>query len=116
VTVQDAQPAEKPDEPVPRLPRGRGMKFSGPQLFRIGMTLVTLVGVIVLARPCANAVSNFVMSYEQGSGKQLPKPGTVELPKTEQYERLEPGMTDEQIKAAIERSKARNAGSGSDVR
>jgi hypothetical protein len=103
------------DEPVPKLPRGRGMKFSGPEMFRIGLTLVTLIGVIVLMRPCANAVSGFVTSFDgSGSAKQqqMPKPGTVDMPRDDQqYEQLKPGMTPEQIKAAIERSKARNAGS-----
>jgi hypothetical protein len=102
------------DEPVPKLPRGRGMKFSGPEMFRIGLTLVTLIGVIVLMRPCANAVSGFVTSFDgSGSAKQqqMPKPGTVDMPRDDQqYEQLKPGMTPEQIKAAIERSKARNAG------
>jgi hypothetical protein len=101
------------DEPVPKLPRGRGLKFSGPELFRIAMTLVSLVGVIVLAKPCANSVSNFVMGYPQGSGSSTAvMPGTVEPPpdqNIEQYEQLRPGMTDEEIKAAIERSKAKNA-------
>jgi hypothetical protein len=100
------------DEPVPKLPRGRGMKFSGPEMFRIGLTLVTLIGVVVLMRPCANAVSGFVTSFDgSGSAKQqqMPKPGTVDMPRDEEYERLKPGMTPEQIKAAMERSKARNA-------
>lgn len=99
------------DEPVPKLPRGRGMKFSGPQLVRIAFTLITLIGVAVLARPCANAVSNFVMSYSQGSGSAMPKPGNVDTPTSpEQYERLTPGMTEAEIKAAMERAKAKQHG------
>jgi hypothetical protein len=101
------------DEPVPKLPRGRGLKLSGPELLRILMTIISLVGVIVLARPCASSVSNFVMGYSQGSNSaKLPKPGTVEPPAQEdysKYEQLKPGMTDEEIRAAIERSKAKNA-------
>jgi hypothetical protein len=104
--------SESEDEPVPKLPRGRGLKLSGPELFRIGITLISLIGVIVLAKPCASSVSSFVMGYSQGSdASKLPKPGTVE-PTVEdysKYEQLRPGMTDEEIKAAIERSKARNA-------
>ena len=98
------------DEPVPKLPRGRGMKFSGPQMFRIGLTVISLIGVIVLTRPCANAVSGFVNSFDNGSNKQMPKPGTVDTPKEPQhYETLRPGMTEEEIKAAMERSKAHAA-------
>jgi hypothetical protein len=104
------------DEPVPKLPRGRGLKFSGPELLRIVMTLVALVGVIVLARPCANSVSSFVMGYSgSDSASKMPKPG-VEPPapapdELEKYEHLRPGMSDEEMKAAIERAKAKNAGS-----
>jgi hypothetical protein len=69
------------DEPVPKLPRGRGLKLSGPQIVRIFMTLCALVGVIVLARPCASSVSNFVMGYSQGSDTaKLPKPDNVAGP------------------------------------
>ena len=104
------------EEPVPKLPRGRGLKFSGPELLRIVMTLVALVGVIVLARPCANSVSNFVMGYSgSDSASKMPKPG-VEPPAPapsdlDTYEHLRPGMTDEEVKAAVERAKAKNAGS-----
>ena len=100
------------DDPVPKLPRGRGLKLSGPELLRVVMTVICLIGVIVLAKPCANSVSGFVMGYSQGSNANVPKPGTVEPPAQEdysKYEQLKPGMTDEEIKAAIERSKAKNA-------
>jgi hypothetical protein len=107
------------DEPVPKLPRGRGMKFSKPELFRIGFTLITLIGVLVLTKPCANATSSFVMSMDgSGSGgsagksSTMPRPNTVDVPVPQQFEQLRPGMTDEEVKAAIERSKARATGSG----
>ena len=101
--------SEPVEEPVPKLPRGRGLRLTGPELFRVGLTLVALIGVLVLTRPCANAVSGFVTSFEDGSATQMPKPGTVERP--QQYEQLTPGMSEKEIKEAIERSKARNAGS-----
>jgi hypothetical protein len=108
------------DEPVPKLPRGRGMRFSGPELFRIVLTLATLVGVVILAKPCGNAVSSFVMGMD-GSGsasaaKQMPKPGTVDVPQPTNLEQLKPGMTEAEYKALIERSRAKAApamGSGS---
>lgn len=108
--------SEPVDEPVPKLPRGRGLKLSGPELFRILLTLVALIGVIMLTKPCAHAVSGFVTSFDKGSNAQkaMPKPGNVDVPAPapdQQYERLKPGMTDEEIRAAIERSKARAAGS-----
>jgi hypothetical protein len=100
------------DEPVPKLPRGRGIRLSKPEMFRIALTLITLIGVIVLMRPCANAVSGFVTSFDNGSNQTMPKPGNVDVsPPEPQYEQLRPGMTEAEIKAAMERSKARAAGS-----
>lgn len=93
---------------MPKLPRGRGLRFSGPELFRIALTLMTLLGVILLARPCATSVSGFVMDMD-GSGSAarnaMPKPGTVDQP--QQFEQLKPDMTEAELKEAIERSKAR---------
>lgn len=88
------------DEEIPRLPRGRGIKLSRPELFRIAMTLLLLVAVIALTKPCANAVSNFVTSFDN-------------KPKEPKYEHLKPGMTDEEVKAAIQRAKGSGSGVGS---
>jgi hypothetical protein len=52
------------DEPVPRLPRGRGLKFSTPELFRIILLGIMLVAVVVLARPCAAGMSNLIEMFE----------------------------------------------------
>lgn len=103
----------EPEEVVPKLPRGRGIKFSGGELFRIGMTIVTLVGVVVLTKPCASAVSGFVTGMDRkGSGEPntIPKPGTVDIPSATpaEFEQLSPNMTEAELKAAIERAKARN--------
>lgn len=120
--------SENDSEPVPKLPRGRGLKFSGPEVFRIGFTLVTLIGIIVLTRPCANAVSNFVTGVGSGSAQKMPTPNSVAPPVGEgsdgsaagsasaanpgDYEVLKPGMSEAEIKAAIERARARSSGSG----
>jgi hypothetical protein len=108
--------SEGADEPVPKLPRGRGLRLSRIELMRIAMTLAVLIALVVLMKPCSQAVSGFVMGFD-GSGssaaKAMPKPGTVDVPPTpgsddslDQYERLRPGMTDAELKAAIERAKA----------
>ena len=103
------------DEPVPRLPRPRGFKLSTPQLVRIGLTVALLVLVIAIQRPCADSVSKFVTGFgEEGSGAvQMPRPGAVDEPSglgsAGDYESIRPGMTEAEIKAAIERSKARAA-------
>jgi hypothetical protein len=107
---------------VPKLPRGRGLRLSGPELLRIALLAILLVFLIATQRPCANAVSRFVTSFDgQGSAaKPLPRPGTVDVPagaaagsNLDGYERLRPGMTEEEVKAAIDRARARAAGSGS---
>jgi hypothetical protein len=114
--VSDASKAEPTggDEPVPKLPRGRGLKLSGPELFRIALTIVALIGLVVLTKPCARAVSGFVTSFDNDKDpkKAMPKPGNVDVPtqgSDDQFEHLTPGMTEQEIKAAVERSKARNA-------
>ena len=99
------------DEPVPKIPYGRGFKWTWPQIVKIVMTLGMLVAVLVLAKPCANAVSSFVMRFDDkgSAAKQMPKPETVKQP--DQYELIRGDMTEEERRAAIERAKARAAGS-----
>ena len=101
------------DEPVPKLPRGRGIKLSSPEVFRILLTGGLLVAIIVLTHPCANAVSSFVTSFDNGSAGSaaaaMPKPDNVRPPEPDDttYVRLRPGMTDEQVKAAIDEARAK---------
>jgi hypothetical protein len=102
---------------IPRLPRGGGFRISTQNLVRIAFTAAVLVMIIVIRKPCADHVSGFVTSYGQGSapaagsaaGSAMPHPGTVDQPR--EYEQITPDMTPEQVKAAIERAKARAAGS-----
>ena len=82
------------DDDVPRLPRGRGIKLSRPELFRIAMTLILLVAVILFTKPCANAVSGFVTSFDNSKKTNC-----------DHYVKLKPGMTDEETKKAIEQAK-----------
>jgi hypothetical protein len=106
------------EDDVPRLPRGRGLRLSGPQLFRIVATLALLVFVIVAQKPCAGSVSKFVTSFgSDGSAATMPTPGTVDVPAAgsagsdslERYERLRPGMSEAEIKAVMERARAKAA-------
>jgi hypothetical protein len=109
---------------VPRLPRGRGLRLSGVQLVRILGLAIVLVVVVMMQRPCAEAVSGFVTGFgDRGSAADvMPRPGA--LGPVDQgsatgsagpaspvhYERLRPGMTDAEIKAAIERARATGGG------
>ena len=107
------------DEPVPRLPRGKGLTLDKAMLMRIAFTVALLVMVAVITRPCAEATSKFVTGFgDEGSGsagRAMPQPGTVDVPKTElrveDYEYIHPNMTEAEQKAAIERARAKAAGS-----
>ncbi len=103
------------DEPVPKIPYGRGLKLDKAMIFRILATLVLLVMIVVAARPCADATSKFVTDFDEKKGsasETMPKPGNVDKLGPE-YEMMGPNMTDEERKAAIERAKAKAHGSGS---
>jgi hypothetical protein len=102
------------DEDVPKLPRGRGITLSVPQLVRILGLIAVLVVLLVMQKPCSNAVSKFVTGFD-GSGSA--GPGSAgsgagsAARRIEDYERLRPGMTDVEVKAAIERARVKAAGS-----
>ncbi|HEY0988154.1 MAG TPA: hypothetical protein VGD80_13915 [Kofleriaceae bacterium] len=114
---------------VPKLPRGRGLRLSRPQMVRIAGTLLLLVFLIVMQRPCADAVSKFVTSFGDGgsAAAQMPRPGNVDVPvagdgsgsargsagpgsdRDDRFEHLRPDMTEDEIKAVIERARLKAA-------
>lgn len=105
-------------EPVPRIPRGRGMKLDAGMLLRIAMTLALLIMIVVTARPCSEATSRFVTGFgdEGSAGSTMPRPGTVDDPglspgpaPVEHYEQIRPDMSPEEQRAAIERELRRGA-------
>lgn len=108
------------DDEVTRLPRGRGIKLSSAQLFKIVMTATLLVLLIVVQRPCAEGVSKFVTEFDHpGSGAAaIPAPGSVDGSGSaaDQYELIRPDMTEAERDAAIKRALAKRgsaAASGS---
>lgn len=122
------------DDDVPRLPRGRGLKLDFGQVMRIVFTAGMLVLVVVATKPCSHAVSQFINGFSgSGSGARvgsgastaMPKPGNVDLPATAPggsdditYVELHPGMTDDEVRAAIAKARgsarpaSADAGSG----
>jgi hypothetical protein len=109
-------------EPVPKLPRGRGFRLSGPEMFRILLTGAMLVAVLILARPCGNAVSGFLMKFDnKGSGSAAQHAGSGAIAPSMNalpgsagdYVELHPGMTDDEVKQAIEQAKAKAKHAGS---
>jgi len=104
--------AEPVDDEVPKLPRGRGIRLSIPQLMRVVGLLAVLVFLLVMQRPCANAVSTFVTGFDgsgsAGSGSAAGSgSGAGSARRLDQYEHLRPGMTDDEVKAVIERARAK---------
>lgn len=77
----------RPDEPVPRLSRGRGLRLRTSDLVRIGLFVTLLIFVVVMGRPCADGVAGFVESFS-------PPPDAAPAAAPIQLERL----TEEQIR------------------
>jgi hypothetical protein len=96
--------AREPD--VPRLPRGKGIRLAGPQMVRIVMVAALLVAVIVLQRPCGEAIDNFFKSFDppaqDAAVKEAPKPPD---PYEGKYHEIKPGMTDREIEQVIEKAR-----------
>lgn len=106
-------PAGSTSDEVPRLPRGRGLRLSRIELLRIAGLTILLIFLLATQRQCADAVSHFVTSFgDQESVQPKPPPaattgsGGVDL---DRYEHLRPGMTDAEMKAVIERARAKAA-------
>lgn len=112
-----AEPGAGEDEPVPKLPRGKGIRLTGPEIVRVVMTAAMLIAIIVLAKPCGDAVSRFVMRFDNGSGagSQMPKPANVQQQQPAPPPKgvmIRGDMTEEERKAAIERELHGSAAAG----
>jgi hypothetical protein len=104
-----ADPDPKDSEPVIKLPRGRGIRLSGPELFRIALTLALLVALLLMTQPCSRAVSTFVMGMD-GSAKGSAETKAVKpTAPADSYEHLKPGMSEAEIRSAIERAKTKGS-------
>lgn len=98
------------DEPVPRLPRGRGLSLSVPEILRIAMFLALLIAVVTLRQPCADSAGRFVESFEppDETAPAQVEPAQVELPPGK-YIRLTGEMSEEEIRQKIESLAAEGA-------
>jgi hypothetical protein len=110
------QQHQQDDDVVPKLPRGKGLRLSAGHLLKLGMTAGVLVMLVFMRRPCADNVANVVIDLDQpgSAARSMPRPGNVELPADspddEDFVLITPGMTEDEVKAAVERQ--RGAGSG----
>jgi hypothetical protein len=86
--LPESKPPAGDDEPVPKLPRGRGIKLSFPEIMRILMISAMLVAVIVLRKPCADNTGRFIESFEP--------------PVDAGYIRLSGEMTEEELRKKLD--------------
>lgn len=94
----ETKPTVSDDEPVPKLPRGWGMKLSFPEIMRILMLAVMLVAVVVLAKPCSENTGRFIQSFEP--------------PVDAGYIRLNGEMTEEELRKKLDLIEHEDAGVG----
>ncbi len=111
----DRKPEE---EPVPRLPRGKGWGLSTGELIRIGMIASLLVAVIALRRPCADNVGQFIQSFEPPIDAGVaPAPQNLPpLQADEVYVHCGPEVTPEECARRIERAQRADTGADAGVR
>jgi hypothetical protein len=101
------------DDDVPKLPRGRGLSFSFAEILRILVVATALIALLVLQKPCAKSVSQFVTGFgpkDAGVGATAPvapdagaiPPGVI----------LRADMTPEQQAAAIAAARGQGVDAG----
>jgi hypothetical protein len=98
----------RPDEPdVERLPRGRGLRLSTPEIFRIIMVAALLVAVIAMQGPCSDAVGRFVAGFDPPPPASLDAAATPDPPGG--YVRLRSDMTEAELRQAVDQARSATA-------
>jgi hypothetical protein len=85
-----------------RLPRGRGLRLSFPEVLRIAMVAAMLVAVIALQRPCSDAVGRFVAGFDPPPATSLDA-APVAVPPG--YVHLRTDMTPEEVRQAVDQAR-----------
>lgn len=93
------------DDDVPKLPRGRGLALSFPQILRITTVAVALVALIVLQKPCARSVSKFVTQFAPVDAG-VPRSDGAAAPVLPEGIHIRSDMTPAEIEAAVAQAKA----------
>lgn len=77
-------------------------------MVRIVMVATLLVAVIVLQRPCGEAIENFFQTFDppgkDAAVKEAPKPPAPD-PYEGKYHEIKPGMTDQEVEQVIEKAR-----------
>jgi hypothetical protein len=93
----------KPDDDVPRLPRGKGLRLRTADVARIAMVALLLICIVVLGRPCASGVAGFVDSFSPP-----PDAGALPAPAASDDMQLE-RLTEDEIKKRFPSDEAEQA-------
>jgi hypothetical protein len=64
---------------VPKLPRGRGMRWMWADLFRIGFLLIMLLAIISMRETCSQGVAGFFGQFDVASDAAPAVPEGYEL-------------------------------------
>lgn len=98
------------DDDVPRLPRGRGLSFSFAEILRILVVATALIALLVLQKPCAKSVSQFVTGFgPKDAGVSPPAVDAAVMPSGVI---LRADMTPEQQAAAIAAARGQGLDAG----
>src|SRR5689334_429047 len=62
----------QPSEEIPRLPRGKLMKFQLHDIIRIGIFASVLVAILFMRKPCSDGVAKFVGSFDDKQSQPAP--------------------------------------------
>jgi hypothetical protein len=88
---------------VERLPRGRGLRLSVPEILRIIVVATLLVAVIAMQGPCSDAVGRFVAGFDPPPPAALDAVTTPEAPGG--YVRLRSDMTEAELRQAVDQAR-----------
>ena len=79
--------------------------MSQAALFRILTTAALLIAVVYLRRPCADSVGTFVKNFDAVIDAGIAAPPPTQLPPGN-YVQLRSGMSDNEVKAAVDKARA----------
>ncbi|MBL8622001.1 MAG: hypothetical protein JNK64_11875 [Myxococcales bacterium] len=99
------------DDDVPKLPRGRGLSFSFAEILRILVVATALLALLVLQKPCAKSVSQFVTGFGPKDAGVSPPPA-VDAAVMPSGVILRADMTPEQQAAAIAAARGQGLDAG----
>jgi hypothetical protein len=88
---------------VERLPRGRGLRLSVPEILRIIVVAALLVAVIAMQGPCSDAVGRFVAGFDPQPPAALDAAALPEPPGG--YVRLRSDMTEAELRQAVDQAR-----------